>query len=245
MMFALLTGFMAAYAQQSGGDYFEGLSRKIGFSRMIPPHGLEITYDKTVHVIFPSPIKYVDLGSTNLIAGKADGAENVRCHGDDLILGDILRVELCGVICRVIRRLLGIDRLLVYGLLRVNRRLGLLLGCLRLCCRLLRDPGGLRLCRYGRTASCAEGAVFGDLCSAFFTKSHKFLPSFRADTRSRHAAAVSLRINFYCFYYNKFDFGCKCLSGNFKKTSAALPMFCLRLRKRVKHTHFSKIKPGF
>ena len=77
MMFALLTGFMAAYAQQSGGDYFEGLSRKIGFSRMIPPHGLEITNDKTVHVIFPSPIKYVDLGSTNLIAGKADGAENV------------------------------------------------------------------------------------------------------------------------------------------------------------------------
>src|SRR5699024_9217183 len=77
MMFALLTGFMAAYAQQSGGDYFEGLSRKIGFSRMIPPHGLEITYDKTVHVIFPSPIKYVDLGSTSLIAGKADGAENV------------------------------------------------------------------------------------------------------------------------------------------------------------------------
>ena len=148
----------------------------------------------------------------------ADGAENVRCHGDDLILGDILRVELCGVICRVIRRLRGIDRLLVYGLLRVNRRLGLLLGCLRLCCRLLRSPGGLRLCRYGRTASCAEGAVFGDLCSAFFTKSHKFLPSFRADTRSRHAAAVSPRINFYCFYYNKFDFGCKCLSGNFKKT---------------------------
>lgn len=77
MMFALLTGFMAAYAQQSGGDYFEGLSRKIGFSQMIPPHGLEITYDKTVHVIFPSPIKYVDLGSTNLIAGKANGAENV------------------------------------------------------------------------------------------------------------------------------------------------------------------------
>ena len=44
---------------------------------MIAPHGLEITYDKTVHVIFPSSIKYVDLGSTNLIAGKADAAENV------------------------------------------------------------------------------------------------------------------------------------------------------------------------
>ena len=77
MMFALLTGFVAAHAQQSSGDYFEGLSRKIGFSQMIPPHGLEITYDKTVHVIFPSSVKYVDLGSPNLIAGKADGAENV------------------------------------------------------------------------------------------------------------------------------------------------------------------------
>ena len=77
MMFALLTGFLAAHAQQSSGDYFEGLSRKIGFSQMIPPHGLEITYDKTVHVIFPSSVKYVDLGSPNLIAGKADGAENV------------------------------------------------------------------------------------------------------------------------------------------------------------------------
>lgn len=70
---ALLMGAAAAVAQPSGGDRFEGLTRKIGFSRMIPPHGLEITYDKTVHVIFPSPVRYVDLGSENLIAGKADG----------------------------------------------------------------------------------------------------------------------------------------------------------------------------
>ena len=72
-----LLGMNAAQAQQSSGDWFEGLSRKIGFSQMIPPHGLEITYDKTVHVIFPSSVRYVDLGSTDLIAGKADGAENV------------------------------------------------------------------------------------------------------------------------------------------------------------------------
>ena len=44
---------------------------------MIPPHGLEVTYEKTVHIIFPAPVKYVDLGNTNLVAGKADGAENV------------------------------------------------------------------------------------------------------------------------------------------------------------------------
>ena len=31
----------------------------------------------TVHVIFPSEVRYVDLGSPDLIAGKADGAENV------------------------------------------------------------------------------------------------------------------------------------------------------------------------
>ena len=77
MIFALIMGAVAAYAQQGSGDYYEGLSRKIGFSQMIPPHGLEITYDKTVHIIFPSPVRYVDLGSPNLIAGKADGAENV------------------------------------------------------------------------------------------------------------------------------------------------------------------------
>ncbi|WP_416993598.1 conjugative transposon protein TraN [Alistipes ihumii] len=59
------------------GDLYHGLTRKLTFDRMIPPHGLEVTYDKTVHVIFPAAVRYVDLGSPNLIAGKADGAENV------------------------------------------------------------------------------------------------------------------------------------------------------------------------
>ena len=36
-----------------------------------------MTYDKTVHLIFPSGVSYIDLGSPNLVAGKADGAENV------------------------------------------------------------------------------------------------------------------------------------------------------------------------
>ena len=31
----------------------------------------------TVHLIFPSAVKYVDLGSTDIIAGKSDGVENV------------------------------------------------------------------------------------------------------------------------------------------------------------------------
>lgn len=59
------------------GDYYEGLSKKITFDRMIPPYGLEVTFEKTVHVIFPAAIRYVDLGSNNIIAGKAGSSENV------------------------------------------------------------------------------------------------------------------------------------------------------------------------
>lgn len=43
----------------------------------IEPYWLTVTYDKTTHIIFPSKIRYVDMGSEYLIAGKADDAENV------------------------------------------------------------------------------------------------------------------------------------------------------------------------
>lgn len=59
------------------GDYYDGLSKKITFDRMIPPYGLEVTFEKTVHIIFPAPIRYVDLGSNNIIAGKAGSSENI------------------------------------------------------------------------------------------------------------------------------------------------------------------------
>ena len=62
---------------EEDGDLYHGLTKKLMFDRMIPPHGLEVTYDKTVHILFPAAVRYVDLGSPNLIAGKADGAENV------------------------------------------------------------------------------------------------------------------------------------------------------------------------
>ena len=99
MMFTLVMGIATAGAQENvsnerqaagpaltkevypqkeaDGDLYHGLTRKLGFDRMIPPHGLEVTYDKTVHIIFPAEVRYVDLGSPDLIAGKADGAENV------------------------------------------------------------------------------------------------------------------------------------------------------------------------
>jgi len=59
------------------GDYYEGLTKKITFDRMIPPYGLEVTFNKTVHIIFPAAIRYVDLGSNNIIAGKAGTSENI------------------------------------------------------------------------------------------------------------------------------------------------------------------------
>lgn len=46
-------------------------------NNVISSYCLDVTYDKTVHLIFPSGIAYIDLGSSNIIAGKADGAENV------------------------------------------------------------------------------------------------------------------------------------------------------------------------
>lgn len=59
------------------GDYYQGFIRPLTFDRMIPPYALEVTFNKTVHVIFPAPIRYVDLGSADLLAAKADGTENV------------------------------------------------------------------------------------------------------------------------------------------------------------------------
>jgi conjugative transposon TraN protein len=43
----------------------------------IEPYKMEVTYDKTSHLIFPTAIRYVDFGSEYLIAGKAEDAENV------------------------------------------------------------------------------------------------------------------------------------------------------------------------
>jgi conjugative transposon TraN protein len=43
----------------------------------LEPYKMEVTYNKTTHLLFPSPIRYVDLGSENLIANKAEDVENV------------------------------------------------------------------------------------------------------------------------------------------------------------------------
>ena len=60
---ALFMGASAVNAQNTelpkDGDLFQGLTRSITYDRMIPPHGLQVTFDKTVHIIFPASVTYV------------------------------------------------------------------------------------------------------------------------------------------------------------------------------------------
>ena len=45
--------------------------------QQIDPRKIEAGFSKTVHILFPSPVTYIDIGSMDIIAGKADGVENV------------------------------------------------------------------------------------------------------------------------------------------------------------------------
>ena len=49
------------------------------FSRrqVVEPYRVEVAFNNTLHILFPSEVVYVDLGSLDLIADKADGAQNV------------------------------------------------------------------------------------------------------------------------------------------------------------------------
>ena len=44
---------------------------------LVEPYKIEVAYYKTTHMLFPSAIRYVDLGSDLLIAGKAEEVSNV------------------------------------------------------------------------------------------------------------------------------------------------------------------------
>lgn len=68
---------IVVHTKPTTGDYYESFTRPLTFDRMIPPYALEVTFNKTVHLIFPSSIRYVDLGSADLLAAKADGTDNV------------------------------------------------------------------------------------------------------------------------------------------------------------------------
>lgn len=58
--------------------YAQEMPEFVSLSRArLEPYKMEVTYNKTTHLLFPSPIRYVDLGSENLIANKAEDVGNV------------------------------------------------------------------------------------------------------------------------------------------------------------------------
>ncbi|WP_299664529.1 conjugative transposon protein TraN [uncultured Polaribacter sp.] len=77
LMILIMIGQSAIAQEKPSSDLFRGWSQPFSYQQMIVPFGLEISFHKTTHLLFASPIRYVDLGSNNLIAGKAKQAENV------------------------------------------------------------------------------------------------------------------------------------------------------------------------
>lgn len=66
----LLAALFAAAKVMAQND---GTSSRQGLT----PRLIEVGFTKTVHILFPAPVTYIDIGSMAIIAGKADGAENV------------------------------------------------------------------------------------------------------------------------------------------------------------------------
>lgn len=64
-------------AIQAQSDLYNGVTRQLNYKQAVTPFGIEVTYNKTVHILFPAAVKYVDLGSSLLVAGKVEAANNV------------------------------------------------------------------------------------------------------------------------------------------------------------------------
>ncbi len=68
-----LTLLAALFAAAKVMAQSDGTSAKQGPT----PRTIEVGFTKTVHILFPASVTYIDIGSMAIIAGKADGAENV------------------------------------------------------------------------------------------------------------------------------------------------------------------------
>src|SRR3712207_8329663 len=63
----------------TSGELFQGMSRAIPNGRVVLPYGLDVTFDKTMHLIFPSAVRYVDRKSTRLNSSHANISYAVFC----------------------------------------------------------------------------------------------------------------------------------------------------------------------
>ncbi|MDR6460490.1 conjugative transposon TraN protein [Chryseobacterium vietnamense] len=67
----VLTSFLSTVTAQ------DTIGFRALYKARIDPQKMQVTYDKTTHLLFPSPIRYVDLGSDYITAGKTNDLENV------------------------------------------------------------------------------------------------------------------------------------------------------------------------
>ena len=80
MLFASLTAFAQTETENAKPSFrasFQGYSKMLTYDRMVPPHGLEVTFEKTTPGIFPSPRVTVDLGSGNIIPKVTEETPNI------------------------------------------------------------------------------------------------------------------------------------------------------------------------
>lgn len=67
---------LIAFNANTNAQQIASITSKLTMGK-VEPYEMQVTYNKTSHLIFPSAIRYVDLGSDYLIASKAEDAENV------------------------------------------------------------------------------------------------------------------------------------------------------------------------
>ena len=74
----LIMTFAAAMCLSLGSMAQTGAETKsFNSNQVVAPYDIEVSYNKNVHILFPAAVQYVDLGSNDIIAGRASGAENV------------------------------------------------------------------------------------------------------------------------------------------------------------------------
>ena len=55
ILFALIMGVVSMKAQSN--DLYQGITKKLPYRQMVTPYGVQVTFAKTVHIIFPSAVK--------------------------------------------------------------------------------------------------------------------------------------------------------------------------------------------
>ena len=54
----------------TGNDLYQGITRKLPYRQMVTPHGVQVTFAKTVHIIFPSAVRTWIWEATGSSPGK-------------------------------------------------------------------------------------------------------------------------------------------------------------------------------